>query len=205
MQKITFAVLGIIFSGLCSAEISAVPEQVPEGWFVHRDPASTRYTAFTDRSSRVEGEASGVLDSLGAPEFQFGTLMQAVNAFPYRGKRVRLSAQVQSQDSHKGWLWLRADRSDGTVVAFDNMSDRPIEGTTAWEVHEVVLDIPRDAVALAYGVGLRGGGKIWIDDVVLEEVGLEVSVTRASEIGTKKPPLPQDAISPVSVNLGFES
>jgi AraC family transcriptional regulator len=37
------------------------------------------------------------------------------------------------------------------MVAFDNMQDRPIKGTTDWQRYEVVLDVRR--IRLAYHLG----------------------------------------------------
>ena len=204
MQKFIVVALVLSCSAACWAGAGVMAGPMPEGWFVYRDPAGTRYQAFLDRSTAFEGEACAVLDSLGAPDVQFATLMQAIDASSYQGRRVRLLAHVQSKQANNAWLWLRADRADGTVVAFDNMSDRRIEGTLGWQAYVIVLDIPTEAVTLAYGVGLRGGGKIWLDDVFLEEVGPSVPVTAAAGLGPHKAPVPEALVLPAPANLGLE-
>ena len=52
---------------------------------------------------------------------------------------------------------MRVDGPDsGRHLAFDNMLDRPIKGTTDWTRYAVVLDVDKTAVAIAFGV-LAGG------------------------------------------------
>jgi len=43
------------------------------------------------------------------------------------------------------------DKGKETGVAFDNMQDRAIKGTTDWRRYEVVLDVPEDATGIAPG------------------------------------------------------
>jgi hypothetical protein len=103
--------------------------------------------------------------------------MQQISASDYLGKRVRLRAWVRSQDV-EAWagMWMRVDK-DQTMLAFDNMQNRPIKGTQSWRQCEVVLDVPNDATGIFFGVLLSGPGEIWINDVSFEVVGKEVPVT----------------------------
>ena len=65
-------------------------------------------------------------------------MMQEFAAINYRGKKVALSAYVKSEDV-TGWsgLWMRVDGQDDKVLAFDNMQNRRITGTTGWN-HPVI-------------------------------------------------------------------
>ncbi|KAB2352595.1 hypothetical protein [Actinomadura rudentiformis] len=53
------------------------------------------------------------------------------------------------------------------MLAFDNMGDRPVRGTADWQRYEVVLDVPRAAVNVAYGVLLVGAGVVSIAGIRL--------------------------------------
>lgn len=108
----------------------------------------------------------------------FGTLMQSFQAGEYQGKRVRLRAFTKSEGI-EDWagLWMRVDKDMGRIVAFDNMEDRPIKGTTSWHRYDLVLDVPSDADDIAFGVLLAGTGKIWLNDVEFEVVGSDVPTT----------------------------
>jgi hypothetical protein len=85
---------------------------------------------------------------------------------------------VKSEDI-KDWagLWMRVDGNKGKILAFDNMQDRPIEGTLDWHRVEVTLDIDENAQNLAFGILLVGKGTAWIDDLNFEVVDSSVPVT----------------------------
>ena len=57
------------------------------------------------------------------------------------------------------------------------MQGRPIKGTTDWQKYEVVLDVPQESVAIAFGILLTGKGQAWLSEVQFEEVGAEVPTT----------------------------
>jgi len=113
----------------------------------------------------------------------FGTTMRITDAAGARGRRLRLSATIRSEDV-AAWagLWLRVDgaasaKKRGDMLAFDNMQDRPIRGTTAWRQYQVVLDVPEAAEGLAFGVLLAGTGQVWFKNLSLEPVERSVRVT----------------------------
>jgi len=62
-------------------------------------------------------------------------------------------------------------------LTIDNMSDRPITGTTNWTKYEIVLDVALNASKIAYGALLRGNGQIWFDELKFEIVDSSVPVT----------------------------
>jgi hypothetical protein len=116
----------------------------------------------------------------------FGTWMTMVEAAPYVGKRVRLRATVSTKNV-KGsvGLWMRVDggkkptdRSSGPdVLAFDNMSDRFIKGTSDAKQYDVVLSVPIGATKIAYGVLLNDRGEARTSDLKLEIVSDTVPLT----------------------------
>jgi hypothetical protein len=63
------------------------------------------------------------------------------------------------------------------MLAFDNMQNRPIKGTTDWKQYESILDVPEEAANIAFGVLLSGAGKAWLNDVKFEIVGSQVPTT----------------------------
>ena len=77
----------------------------------------------------------------------FGTFMTNVPADSFRGKKIRLSGVMRSEHVEQ-WagFWLRIDckgedrYTDETIKGeFDNMSGRPVKGTTGWKAYEVVF------------------------------------------------------------------
>ncbi|MBV8729863.1 MAG: AraC family transcriptional regulator, partial [Acidobacteriia bacterium] len=114
----------------------------------------------------------------------FGTLMQSFNAKQYNGQRVRFSAYVKSE-AVQNWagLWMRVDKVTNDkrqVVAFDNMQDRAIKGTTGWQHYEVVLDVPDDSTLIALGILVDGSGTVWLNSGSFEVVSKSIPVTGKS-------------------------
>ena len=127
-----------------------------------------------------------------------------MDAAPYRGQRVRIRATVDAEGV-AGWagLWFRVDGSDA-VLAFDNMENRAISGTVRAQPAAVVLDVPAQAQRLAYGLLLRGGGRVSVRTFRVEEVGADVQVTDqlARPLLTQQPPFRN--VLPAPANLDFE-
>jgi hypothetical protein len=169
---------------------------VPGGWFLAGSHPRD-CVASIDRGTVHSGRASASLASLTEEAKGFGTLMQESLPEAYAGRRVRMTAQVRSK-AVRGWsgLWLRVDGAPGKPsLAFDNMDDRPIKGDSEWQQYAVVLDVPSEATALAYGILLSGAGQVWLDDVSFEVVDKTVPTTRQN-VARRFPPAP--------TNLDFE-
>ncbi len=127
--------------------------------------------------------------------------MQTTSADTYAGKRVRLSGWMKTQEANEGGghLWLRIDGQErGQMLGFDNMDNRPVKGTADWQEASIVLDVPKDARALAYGFFVQGGGKMWVNGQRIEEVGPDVPTTNMlNKAG-------QPALPAAPRNLGFD-
>ena len=121
----------------------------------------------------------------------FGTVMQTFSAEHYVDQRVRFSGAIKCEGvEDRVGLWMRVDGDPGrTMLAFDNMAGRPIRGTVDWQHHDVVLDVPAQATAIALGVLLTGTGEVFIADFNLETVGLDVDTT---EMDVPLPERPQN-------------
>jgi hypothetical protein len=177
-------------AALCSLTTFA---QSSNGW-INAGSHPADYDMGIDDDNAFTGSSSGVIRS-NKPDVQgFGTYMQMFDATEYRGKRLRLSAQVKSAKIQK-WagLWMRIDR-EKKPVAFDNMQNRPITDTNDWTQHAIVLDVDPKATAVAFGILLTGRGTVWIDDVMFDIVGEDVPVT---DLMSKPQSAPR--------NLDFES
>jgi hypothetical protein len=130
----------------------------------------------------------------------FGTLMQSCIPYKYLGKRVRMTGSIKSEnvESFSG-MWLRVDQASSlTALAFDNMQNRGITGTTGWKKYEIVLDVPTNATLLSYGVQLRGKGQVWFENISFEEVDKSIPVTGTETIGQP------GFVQPEPSNLNFE-
>jgi C-terminal processing protease CtpA/Prc len=163
--------------------------QVPTGWL---SPTKPNYAAELTEEKPKSGKRAALLRSLPNPSADgppFGNLMQAFDATPFRGHRVRFRAAVRIEGSEPGaaraQLWMRVDRSENRMGFFDNMGDRPIT-LGEWQYYEIVGDVEEDAVAINIGMLLIGKGKAWLDDVTLEEIGKTVVLAEPARPLTKQ-------------------
>ncbi|NCO41122.1 MAG: hypothetical protein COZ06_06600 [Armatimonadetes bacterium CG_4_10_14_3_um_filter_66_18] len=149
---------------------------IPKGWHAAGSHPSEYWMGVDPSVSDVAG-SSATLKAKVAEASGFGTLMQMILANEYRGKRIRFSANVKGSDIGE-WagLWMRVD-AGGRSLQFDNMQDRAVKGTTGWSRHDVVLDVPEESDAIAFGVLLSGTGQVWINAPCFEPVGEDVPTT----------------------------
>jgi hypothetical protein len=156
--------------------VLAVRANVPRGWhLVGSNP--TEFEAGVDAGQTYQSRASAFLKSKQSSVEGFGTLMQTIQAEQYKGKKVRLSGLVKSQDvAEWAGLWMRVDQGKD-VVAMDNMQDRAIKGTSGWQRYDVVLEVPKDATGISFGILLAGGGEVWLNSTKFDVVAADVPVT----------------------------
>jgi C-terminal processing protease CtpA/Prc len=123
----------------------------------------------------------------------FGNVTTSMDATPFQGKRIRLSANIKAEVSTgQAQMWLRVDKSENKMGFFDNMDSRPIK-SPKWTAYETIGMVDNDAKVIVFGAFLRGMGKMWLDNFKLEveENGhwTEVAVKNGSfELGEKDKP-----------------
>lgn len=161
---------------MLSARIDAddAPATLPPGWIVTGQGRPSLYRigldpevpgavriATTDRSGPVEDGA-------------LGGLMQTILADQYRGKTVRVRAELKGRGVERGALWMRIDPASGRHLRLDNMLSRAkngvIRGNVEWTERSVVLDVPEEAATIHYGVMLAGDGELWARNFAVETV-----------------------------------
>lgn len=175
------------------------------GWVISGS-AAKKYSASIDKSVAYSGSASASLvATTDVKGFEFGTLMQIVDARPHIGERMRFSAYVRTAGVTTGAaLWMRIDGEDGEVLAFDNMSRRGlIRGDQSWTPIDVVLDVPAKGKVISFGVLLKGEGMVWVDEVSLNPVMRHIATT-GFEVQQHLPVAP-DELPDTPKNLDFET
>lgn len=147
---------------------------LPDGWFkAGQSPHlyDTRVDHGQDSTVLIAAKPETLHDVRGD---DFCTVMQSVDAEPFRGKRIRLAGELRTEDAGSGaTIWFRVDDAKGTLL-FDNLElrrpDGPLVGTQGWKGRSVVFDIPEEALSLHYGFFLKGAGKCWSRKFSLNEV-----------------------------------
>lgn len=155
----------VVLAGLALSASAAAPA----GWMIAGSTPKD-YDFGTEVQTADGGKSAFIKAKAGTSPSGFGTLMQMFNAEQYRGGRWKLSARLRTEDATKAQMWMRIDGPERAMYGFDNMDDRPVSGDTAWKRYEIVLDVPGDSVAVAFGFFLFGGGEVWADDFKLERV-----------------------------------
>lgn len=154
-------------------EAALGPHGLPSGW----GGGGKGYEPATDSEVVHGGKQSGRIAYVGEAKpgaSAFGTLVQGITPDEFRGQRIRYSGYVRTEKVDDGWagLWMRVDGPEtDKPLAFDNMesSKRPIVGTTGWTEYEIVLDVPKEATAISFGLLLSGQGTVWVDDLKLQK------------------------------------
>jgi carboxyl-terminal processing protease len=113
---------------------------------------------------------------------QGGVVQMNINAARYRGKRVRLSAELRTIGvTGRSGLWIRVDGA-GRVLRFDNMASRSIRGSSTWTAAAVIADVPGEALGLGTGLLQEGGGSTELRNVRFEEVSTTVAETAETPV-----------------------
>jgi hypothetical protein len=171
LMKLFFPALLLMQFVLAAGE--AIGQPSGQGWY----PAGSypnEYNMGVTTKVRYHGKPSAYIKSKNVKIHGFGTYMQMSLPGEYLGKSVRMSAYIRSKNitaiSEAG-MWFRVDGDSNKMLAFDNMGNRPIKGTTRWKKYETTLDVPTGAKAIAYGVLLNGSGEVYFTDIHFEILG----------------------------------
>ncbi len=194
MNKSFLTILGLILLSLALWSFD-----LPSGWF-HAGSKPKSYNMGIDKGKGQDGKNAATIKSIDEKINGFGTLMQQCKPDKYLGKRIKMTGYVKSENvTNWAGLWMRVDQTDSRQpLAFDNMGDRPIKGTTDWTKYEIILDVPNHASIIAYGALLDGTGQIWFDQITFEILSDFSPSTGSSTI--KKTPTVDEP-----TNLNFEN
>ncbi len=188
--------LSLLASSLFS---TAAVAALPADWSL-AGSATNGVAADGDPAVQFEGKPTMVIRSLPAFTKGMAALNNHFSADAYRGKRVRYSAMLKTQECNTAALFMTVgEKPTGNpdhphpMLRADNMrmrasGDAALKGTNDWKRYEIVLDIPQEAYAVTIGFYLSGRGKVWMSDPKVEVVDASVPVT--SEDSQMEPKLP---------------
>lgn len=129
---------------------------------------------------KYNGEPVYYLKSNRNVDSGFGALVKSiVQPGQYFDKRLKLSGYIKTENVEgSAGMWMRVDEIEQVKISgFDNMSNRPIKGTTDWKNYEIVLDIPNGSRVIHYGPLLGGNGKMFFSGLRLDTVGKDIPTT----------------------------
>jgi hypothetical protein len=197
MKKTFFCFLILLYAVnfVCIAQQSNTPvakspsganDILPEGWIKSGDQPQD-YSAGEERDFGYKSSSCAFLTSKDYKPLGYATLQQTIQADNYKNQRVEFSGFVQTQFvAYWSGLFMKVEDNYGRVLVYDDMSNRPIVGTSDWTKYSIVLDIPENASKIVYGAVLSGKGEIFFDGLNLTVVKNDVPVT---DLTDKQPPL----------------
>jgi erythromycin esterase-like protein len=153
----------IAFTGF-DMQFPAVAGGIATGFLAQHDaalePSAREWLAKVEKlSAQSQGGGGG----------EFSTVRARFPVADARGKKIKLSGWIRTEgvEGFAG-LWWRADAKDKPAVAFDNMQNRGVQGTTDWTACSLELNIPEEADNIDFGTLLVGSGKAWFDGLSVE-------------------------------------
>lgn len=189
MKKITIlSILIVVISVNCNAQstqfnldFEKIEKNRPIDWKVF---GSENYVVSIDTTISQNGNYSAVIEYSGGST-NFKAWAYHIPA-KYQGTEIRLTGYIKTENVSAGYagLWMRIDPR----VAFDNMNNRGVIGTTDWEKYEIELELnPSNAKQIVVGGLLVGKGKMWIDNlqITIDGEPLEKTSTKKSSLTDK--------------------
>ncbi|MFO0590129.1 MAG: erythromycin esterase family protein [Polyangiaceae bacterium] len=134
--------------------------EAPPGWRPYNIPRQLEYKATILGSGCAAGkQCVGIERTKGDVATGTGSLNTSVNAAPYRGKKVRVTASVRVDSKS------RHDRAFLTAFArMDAVSMERVPGVNWTQIH-VDVDVPADAGMLTVGLTVTGRAKAALDEI----------------------------------------
>lgn len=140
----------------------------PEGWgcVMHANPRSYRF--YLDEKTPAAGKRSLCIEPVGREPW--ARAVQANNAVPVRGMRVRFSVNVRTEGAERG----NSQQGGGAFVGVQGgrgeyiATKQNLVKGTAWERVEAEVLVPAGAFVIEYGVAISGPGRVCADDARVE-------------------------------------
>ncbi len=158
---------------------------VPDGWQFFGGTTAAYAMELDSTVVRTGGWSAKVRSTAQHTGTEFYSVAQSLSAAPWHGQRARLRGWIRTvaMTPPGARLVVRVDGvSTTSSLAFDNMADRGVSGSTEWRQVEIVVDVPPDAVSIVAGPLVTGQGQAWYDDLTLDVVGRDVPVTAATPV-----------------------
>jgi carboxyl-terminal processing protease len=143
----------------------------PAGW---RSWPSPFYRLRLVDSGAPHGRRAVLLEPTD-PRFQpdNASMLQTIDATPFRGKVLRYSAWVRTALSDtSAWVGLVFSVNPSLQTEGSRRDPRdPLIRASDWREYQVVAPVSPDAATLDLGVQVVGGGRVWVDDIRLAVLG----------------------------------
>jgi len=134
----------------------------PSGWIL---PASSLLDSVQKRVGKYSLAING---NAGGSGFESASY---IIPKAFKGSEIELRGYLKTQNVSNGFvgLWLRIDgNEDEGSLAFDNMQNQGLKGTTEWKEYNIKLPYDDEhAARIVLGGLIVGPGKMWMDGLSL--------------------------------------
>jgi len=136
---------------------------LPYGWINW----GGNYYLGVDTSASYEGHNALRITPLGKTgNHDFGCAVKRIPV-TFAGKTITLNGylKLDSVAGGYGGLFMRVDNRSGAVYKMDNMRNRKLQGTTAWQKYSIHLPLPEGGGTVYVGAINSSSGKVWADNL----------------------------------------
>lgn len=161
---------------------------------------NNNYKIYSDSTYAKNGKFSAVIENTESKSEFRALAMDLPNN--YKGRSIRLSGYIKTENVTEGYagLWIRIDPQ----VAFDNMSDRGVTGTSDWKEYEITLPLdPKKTDKIVIGGLLVGKGKMWLDNLQVSIDGKDLGNANLEVYKREIPPAEKDKEFDNASNISF--
>lgn len=124
--------------------------------YVFRAPANGDPLCIGSRRSDAEG---------------FAQLRRIVDATPFRGKGVRFTGYIASNQGADTRIWLAAGKKEREVIAGNSTQTVSLSRRVGWQAFTYEIPfIPEESWSISYGFLLWGTGDVWVTEPKLEAI-----------------------------------
>lgn len=142
--------------------------KAPPGWKLQGMPRQLVYRAtVTNRKCATGKRCLAVARDKAAVTTGVGSAATGIDATPWRGKKVRISAAIRVEGKGPGdeaFLAAYARPSEPKLMTSDKMAWTQAPGP-AWKTVHVDVDVPLDAGRLVIALMVTGAAKAGLDDI----------------------------------------
>ena len=155
---------------------------------------STMYDIALDSLTRHSGSWGAHIFSVSDTPVNGGGVYYLLEVDLFQARTIRFSGWTRSENVMEATLWFSVAKNrdlphqknlgkeifDG-ISEFAGLETLPdyflsqhkdmISGTADWKKHEFTIDIPQEAAYTAFGIWMKGTGKLWLDDFAYEIIG----------------------------------
>ncbi len=142
----------------------SLQDKMPAKWF---RCSKSDYIITTDFKIKHNGKHSVLIQSKVEIADKVGCISTAIPA-TMSGDTITVKAFMKMEKvSAPIGLMLQVNGEGYKVLAFENMMQKGIKGSSDWKEYSVSVPLPENAETIFIGAILSGKGKLWVDDFSL--------------------------------------